>query len=157
MILLKNYFVNTTTGVDVLSVIHEVNRTLKEANAVEGLVCILVPEPGAALSVLEPLPDIVAEFKKAVQIFPGEGVETKNRRKEEIDIGPRIVAAMLGKSLQIPIKAGKLVLGSREEPILIDLEKHGRRREFYVQVIGEGGEQPGQGQQQQGRPGPARR
>jgi thiamine phosphate synthase YjbQ (UPF0047 family) len=139
MILLKNYFINTTGGVDVHSIIHEVNRTIREASANEGSVIIIVPEAGAALAVIEPLPDIVGLLKDALKVFPGEGVLTKNRRKEEIDVGPRIAAAMLGKSLHIPLSGGKLVLGAREEPVLIDLEKGGRRREFYVQVMAEGG------------------
>ncbi len=152
MILLKNYFINTTGDVDVESVIHEVNRTIREANATEGSIIIIVPEAGAALAVIEPLEDIVGLLKDALKVFPGEGVLTKDRRKEEIDVGPRIAAAMLGKSLHIPLSGGKLVLGAREEPVLIDLEKSGRRREFYVQVVTEGG-----GQQQQrpaGRPQP---
>ena len=152
MILLKNYFINTTGDVDVESVIHEVNRTIREANATEGSIIIIVPEAGAALAVIEPLDDIVGLLKDALKVFPGEGVLTKNRRKEEIDVGPRIAAAMLGKSLHIPLSGGKLVLGAREEPVLIDLEKTGRRREFYVQVIAEGG---GAGQQRPaGRPQP---
>lgn len=154
MILLKNYFVNTTEGVDVMSVIHEVNRTIREAAAQEGTVTITVPESGAALTIIEPLPDILGLLKDALKVYPGEGVLTKNRRKEEIDVGPRIAAAMLGKTLSIPLSAGKLVLGAREEPVLIDLEKTGRRREFVVQVAGEGG--GAQGQQAPGAAPPRR-
>jgi len=154
MILLKNYFVNTTGEVDVHSVIHEVNRTIREAAATEGSVIIIVPEAGAALAVIEPLPDIVGLLKDALRVFPGEGVLTKNRRKEEIDVGPRIAAAMLGKSLHIPLSGGKLVLGAREEPVLIDLEKGGRRREFCVQVMAEaaGAEQQRPAGRPAGRP-----
>lgn len=153
MILLKNYFLNTTEGVDLLSVIHEVNRTLREAAVPDGVVTLSIPEPGAGVVLLEPLPDILDQFRKALQLFPGEGVETLSRRKEEIDVGPRIAAAMLGRTMSIPFRGGKLLVGAREEPILVDLEKHGRRREFYVQILGEGGEQP----QAPARPGTARR
>lgn len=145
MIFLRNYFVNTTDKTDVLSVIHEVTRTIREANATEGLLTIIVPAPGAALTIIEPLPDIVEKLREAIRIFPGEGAETKNRRKDEISIGPRVAAAMLGKSIAIPIKDGKLLLAPREEPVLIDLETGGRRREFCVQIVFEGGEE------QQGR------
>jgi len=148
MILLKNYFVNTTDGVDVLTVIHEVQRTIREAGATEGTVTVIVPEAGAALAVIQPLPEIVELLKEALKVYPGEGVLAKTRRKEEIDVGPRIAAAMLGKSLTIPLSEGKLVLGSREEPVLIDLEKTGRRREFSVQVVTEAAQQ----QRPAGRP-----
>jgi thiamine phosphate synthase YjbQ (UPF0047 family) len=148
MIYLKNYFVNTTSEVDVMTIIHEVNQTIRESGAIEGTVNISVPEAGGALALIEPLPDIMDIFKEALRIFPGEGMRTKSKRKEEIDVGPRIAAAMLGKSLQIPISKGKLILGVREEPVLIDLEKGAKRREFYVQVIGE----PAAGAQQAAAP-----
>lgn len=154
MILLKNYFVNTTEDVDVMTIIHEVDRTIREAGATEGTVTIVVPEAGAALAIIEPLPDIVGLLKEALKVYPGEGVLTKNRRKEEIDVGPRIASAMLGKDLHIPITHGKMALGSREEPVLIDLEKGGKRREFYVQVMAEKAQAAGG---RQARPAPRRK
>lgn len=137
MILLRNYFISTTGEIDVKSVVHEVNRTVRESNAKEGLVTIAVPEPGAALTLIEMLPDVVAQLKEAVRIFPGQGMATKGPRKEDIDVGPRVAAAMLGRTLSIPLAEGRLVLGAREEPVLVDLEKGGRRREFCVQIMTE--------------------
>jgi len=136
MIFLKNYFVNTTAGVDVISVINEINFAVKDSKIPDGLVTVIVPEPGGALTILEPLPDIVAAFKETLEIFPGEG-STLSRRKEPISLAPRIKAAMMGKTAHVPLQKGKLVLGPREEIVLIDFEKTGKRREFYVQVIGE--------------------
>lgn len=155
VIFLRNYFINTTEEIDVLSVIHEVTRTLRESTIPDGLVTVIVPGPGGALTIVEPLPDVLDRLKEALGQFPGEGTQTVNRRKEEIPVGPRISAAMLGKSVQIPVSAGKFVLGPREEVVLIDFEREGRRREFTVQVMGEA---PQQQQQQQGRgPAPRRR
>ncbi|HPW45061.1 MAG TPA: YjbQ family protein [bacterium] len=151
MIFLRNYFLNTTPEVDVLSVIHEVTRTIRESAASEGLVTISVPAPGGALAILEPLPDIIAKFKEAIRIFPGENEQTKNRRKEEVLVGPRVVAAILGKSLSIPFKDGRLLLAPREEPVLVDLERKGLRREFYVQVVGADMRQQGRVPQQMAR------
>ena len=154
MILLKNYFVNTTSFIDVISVLHEVNHTLRESGVLEGLATAVVPGPGGAMAIVEPLPDIIDQLKETVSSFQGEGAKALSRRKEEIDVGPRVAAAMLGKFLQVPVAQGKLVLGSREEPVLIDMEKSGRRREFYVQIMGEG---PAAGQPARPAPQPRRR
>ena len=53
MIFLRNYFLSTTDGLDVLSIIHEVNRAISEGNAKEGLATIIVPSPGGALTIME--------------------------------------------------------------------------------------------------------
>lgn len=154
VIFLKNYFINTTQEIDVLPVIHEVHRTLRESNIPDGLVTVMVPGPGAGLTIVEPLPDVVGRLKEALGSFPGEGTGTMNRRKEEIPVGPRISAAMLGKSLQVPVSGGKLVLGPREEIVLVDFEREGKRREFFIQVMGEPPPQP---QQPARGPAPRRR
>jgi thiamine phosphate synthase YjbQ (UPF0047 family) len=80
------------------------------------------------------------KLRETVLAYASGGFETKNRRKEQLDVGPIIAAAILGRSLGIPLKDGRLVLGCREEPILIDFTKDGRRRELCVWLIGEGGE-----------------
>ncbi|MFH0799773.1 MAG: YjbQ family protein [Pseudomonadota bacterium] len=140
MILLKSYFIDTTEEVDVISIIHEINRTIREAGVQDGLMTVAIPAPGGAVTVLEPLPDIVQQFKEAIRVFPGEGMEVRNKRKEDISVSPRVTAAMIGKTLQVPIGGGKLMLGPREEVVLIDIERNGRRREFCVQIMGEAAE-----------------
>lgn len=150
MIFLKNYFVNTTGGVDVISIIHEIIYAIRDSKIPDGLVTVVVPGPGSAVTILEPLPEIVAQFKEALEIFPGEG-QTLSRRKEPIPVAPRIKAAMMGKTVHVPMQKGKLLLGPREEVVLIDFEKGGKRREFYVQVIGEAPAPPPAGRQPQRR------
>ena len=133
------------------SVVHEVLRTIRESGAKSGLATVIVPESGAALVIAEPLPDIVASLKDAVLRVQGTDASTKNRRKEEIALGPRLASAILGRSIQIPFDDGHLLLGTREEPLIVDIDQNMRRLEFKVQVMGEGGEDKG------GRPPPPRR
>lgn len=131
---LKNYFVNTTNGMDVISVIHEVNRAIKESSIPDGVVIVTA---GCAVTVIEPLPEIISSLKKTLMALPCEWTETKNTRGDEIGVGPRVLGALVGKSLQLPLKGGKLIMGPREEVVIIDMEKGGLRREFYVQVSGD--------------------
>jgi thiamine phosphate synthase YjbQ (UPF0047 family) len=116
-----------------------VSYAVRDAEATEGLVTVTVPGPGAAITVIQPMPEILSELREALKIFPGEGKEAMNRRKEPVKVGARVKAAMLGKSLSLPIKEGKILLEAREEIILVDFEAEGKRREYYVQVMGEGG------------------
>jgi len=78
----------------------------------------------------------------------GTDASTKNRRKEEVELGPRLASAILGRSLTIPFADGRPLLGVREEPLIIDFESNPRRLEFKIQIMGEGGEDKG------GRPPP---
>lgn len=151
MILLKNFFVNATEEIDVIPIIHEINRSVFEAQVPQGLAVVIVPAPGAALAIIEPIPDIIEQLKAAIRMFPGLGVLAKTRRKEEINVFSRVGSAMMEKSLAIPIKDGKLLLSPREEVVLVDLDDTGLRREFCVQITGEAPQQPQQQQQARGK------
>jgi len=136
MIFLKNYYTRTTEKVDVISIHADVMYAVRDSEAMEGLVTITSPAGGAAITVIEKLPEAYDALKDALAVYPAEGKKATTRRKEEIDLGARVKAAMLGRSLSVPLKDGRLMLGHREEVILIDCEATARRREYVVQVMG---------------------
>lgn len=137
MIFLKKYFVNTTAGIDILSVSADVRYAVRDAKASDGLVTVVVPGPGAGLILLEPLPELIDQFKTALAIYPGEGIETLTRRKEPVAVGPRIKGAILGRQVSLPLVRGEIVLAPREEVMLVDVETTGARREYVIQVLHE--------------------
>lgn len=139
MIFLKNYFTNTTKDVDVIPITHDLKYAVRDSGTNEGLVTVMMPGPGSSVTIIQPLPEIIDELKEALKVFPGEGKEAMTRRKEPVKVGARVKAAMLGKSVSIPIRDGKLVLGPREEVIMVDFESNAKRREYVIQVFGEGG------------------
>lgn len=139
MIFLKNYYTQTTEKVDVISIHADVMYAVRDSEATEGLVTIASPAGGAAITVIEKLPEAYDALKDALAVYPAEGKKATTRRKEEIDLGARVKAAMLGRSLSVPFKDGKPLLGHREEIILIDCEATAKRREYIVQVMGDGG------------------
>ena len=145
MIFLKNYFTRTTEKIDIISVHADVMYAIRDAGATDGLVTVVTPAPGAAITVIEKLPEAVDALKEALAVYPAEGKKATTRRKEEVDVGARVKAAMLGRSLSLPFKDGKLLLAARDEIMLIDCETTGKRREYAVQVISEeaGGEEEG--------------
>ena len=138
MIFLKNCFTATTKDVDVISIIHDLRYAVRDSGATEGLATVIVPGPGASVTIIQPLPEVIEELKEALKVFPGEGKEAMTRRKEPVKVGARIKAAMLGKSLSIPFSEGKPLLGAREEIVLIDFESDAKRREYLIQIISEG-------------------
>lgn len=139
MIFLKNYFARTTEEIDVIPITHDVRYAVRDAGLREGLVSVVVPDPGAALTIIESLDEVVAELAAALKMLPGGDKEILTKRKETVCVGARIRAALLGKSLSLPLKEGELVMGSREDIVVIDFERSARRRAFAVQVMGEGG------------------
>ena len=117
MILLKNFYVDTTKSLDLILITHEVRRVLKEAKSEQGFLVVFVPNPGAALAVMESDP-LLPEVRKALEPF----------------VANQLLRCFLPKTLTLPIEQSRLSIEPRQEIFLIDYETAGRRREFRVQI-----------------------
>ncbi len=84
MIFLRNYFIGTTDQVDIKSIIHEVNRTLRESGAKDGLIVISVPEHGAGLAICEGVKEITDSLKDTVIGLAGGGKQKTVEKKSSI-------------------------------------------------------------------------
>lgn len=139
MIFLRKCFFSTTVDVDVLSLIHDVRFALRDAHLPAGLITVVIPEPGASLLIFEPLPEIVRKMKELLPAWINVEGEALSKRKEPIAIAPWMRGAMLGRTLSVPFHEGSLLLGPREEIMLVDFEEVVRRRAVVIQVMGDEG------------------
>lgn len=100
---------------------HEVRRVVKEAKVQEGWVTVMAPWSGAALTVMENVPEKVGQVRSALESFLANGLGD----------------ALLAKSQVVPIHNGDLMIDPWQAVTLIDFDKAGKRRECCVQVYGE--------------------
>lgn len=142
MIFLKKYYVNTTDQWDCLPITHEVRYAVRDAQIPAGVVTVLVSGPGAGVTIGESMPEVATGLKEAFKRWgePTKGGKAKDQWRQPMDVEPRILAALLGRSVQVPFENGRLCLDPYSEVLLCDFESKGKRREFVVQVMGESGE-----------------
>jgi thiamine phosphate synthase YjbQ (UPF0047 family) len=137
MIFLKNYYINTTAEIDFLPATHDVKYAVRDAQAKNGLVTVIVPGPGASVALFEPAEGLIDEFRAVFEAF-GEGENKgKDKRGADVYLTPRVQAMMLGRTLSIPLKDGRLVMSPYDEIYLIDFNKKAQRREYTVQIMSE--------------------
>jgi secondary thiamine-phosphate synthase enzyme len=151
MIFLKSYFVNTTPETDFLPIMADVKYAIRDSQAKNGLVSIHVPGPAAAVTVFEPLPELIEELKIAFETFASESTQGKDKRKEDVFIAPRVQATLIGRSLSLPVKDGRVLIEPYEEVFLIDFDKKTGRREYYINIVAEDQAPPPKQQQPQQR------
>ena len=132
MILTKSFYTDTTKGLDVKVISHEVRRVIKEANTDNGSMTVVSPARGAGFLILD-VADKPETAKKSLETLQSNGT----------------LAYLLPKTLTIPIEKGKLSIDPWQELFLVDYEASAKRREFRVQVVTE----PPPPQPQQGEGG----
>ncbi len=114
-----------------------VQRAVEEAGIEQGLVSVFVPGSTAAITTMEYEPGGVHDLRSALgRLVPAEGDYEHNRLNHDTNSHAHIRAAIVGPSETVPVRDGRLELGTWQQVVLIDFDDRPRRRSVTVQVLG---------------------
>lgn len=115
-----------------------VARALRASTLKAGLATVAVIGSTAGVTTIEFEPGAVADLNRAwEQIAPRAGTYEHHLRWGDDNGSSHVRAAMLGPSLSIPFEAGRLLVGTWQQIVLVEFDTRPRTREVAVQFIGE--------------------
>jgi secondary thiamine-phosphate synthase enzyme len=128
--------VTTAGDGDVCPLSDRVTEVVRDAGVERGVVTVFVPGATAAVTAMEFEPGGVQDLKATLdRLIPPEGDYAHNRLNYDSNSHAHIRAAMFGPSCSIPVDAGRLLLGTWQEIVLIDFDDRPRDRTVLVSVV----------------------
>jgi secondary thiamine-phosphate synthase enzyme len=111
--------------------------TIVRAAGVErGVAVVFVPGATAAVTTMEYEPGGVQDLRVTFdRLIPRQGDYAHNRLNADTNSHAHIRAAITGPSESIPIEAGRLLLGTWQQIVLVDFDDRPRERTVLVSVI----------------------
>lgn len=104
-----------------------------------GIVVVFASGATGAVTAIEYEAGLVADMKGALErIAPVDIEYAHNQRWGDGNGHSHIRASVIGPSLVIPFANGKLLLGTWQQIVFLDLDNRPRYRRVVVQIIGEG-------------------
>jgi secondary thiamine-phosphate synthase enzyme len=123
---------------DMIDMTKQTSRVLRESKLEEGLVTVFVSGSTAAISTIEYEPGLINDFPDMLSRVVPNDIEYKHNETWEDGNGhSHIRASLIGPSLTIPFKDGKLMLGMWQQIVLFEMDTRQRTREIIVQIMGE--------------------
>jgi secondary thiamine-phosphate synthase enzyme len=138
MVELTMHQVDTTGQGDVRDLTEIVARALHASTLKSGLATVAVIGSTAGVTTIEFEPGAVADLNRVwEQLAPKDATYEHHLRWGDDNGSSHVRAAMLGPSLSIPFEAGRLLVGTWQQIVLIEFDTRPRTREVAVQFIGE--------------------
>ncbi|MCE7958263.1 MAG: YjbQ family protein [Acidobacteria bacterium ACB2] len=110
----------------------------------EGSALVFVPGSTAAVTTIEYEDGLLDDFPALFERIAPRGIRYGHEERWHDGNGhSHVRASLLGPSLAVPFSAGRLLLGTWQQVVLVDFDNRPRRRELVVQLSGEGREGPG--------------
>lgn len=131
----KEFTFSTRKRLEVVKVTELVEGVVKESGISDGLAVVYVPHSTLAVMVNEYEPRIVEDYLRWIERYvpPNAGW-----RHDEVDDNAHahIASAIIGSSRVIPVRNGRLALGTWQEVMVVELDGPRAARKLAVQVIG---------------------
>ena len=113
-----------------------VAAVVRQSGVTHGVVTVFVTGSTAAVTTMEYEPGGVADLRALLErLVPRAGEYQHNVRNHDDNAHAHLRASLVGPSESVPLVAGRLVLGTWQQLVLIDFDDRPRRREVHVQVV----------------------
>lgn len=119
--------IRTSRKYQVIDITSQVAEAVRKADVAEGICCVYVPHATAAVVVNEnDDPQVCEDLLDALGRLIPEGIWRHDR--VDNNAAAHIKASILGPSETIPVRAGRLLLGTWQAVMLVELDGPRERR-----------------------------
>ncbi len=128
--------ISTQGDADIVDITDGVERIVSTAGAGEGLVTAFVKGSTAAVTTMEYEPGGVHDLQATLdRLVPVEGDYEHNRLNHDSNSHAHQRASVIGSSESVPVREGRLALGTWQQLVLVDFDDRPRERTVIVQLI----------------------
>jgi secondary thiamine-phosphate synthase enzyme len=129
----------TTRGQgDAHDVTTAVAQAVADSRIVNGIATTFVVGSTAAITTIEFEPGAVSDLNRLFEtLAPRNGDYRHHLRWDDDNGSSHVRAALLGPSVTVPFTACKLLLGTWQQIMLLELDTRARRREVVIQIVGD--------------------
>ncbi len=134
----KKLLEKTQGRCDIIDITGKVQELIAAEKIRNGLVTLFVSGSTAALTTIEFEPGLIQDLKEFFEkLIPSDKKYHHDDRWGDDNGFSHLRASLVGPSLQVPIEAGKILLGTWQQIILLDFDNRPRTREVTVHLLGE--------------------
>ena len=130
--------INSKGENDIIDITTDVQKVVSESGLKEGICCIFVAGSTGTISTIEYEPGLKHDFPKALDKIAPKNQEYLHHETWHDDNGrSHVKATLMGASLTIPFQDKRIIHGTWQQIVFIELDTSARNRNIIVQLVGE--------------------
>ena len=130
--------IETNGDVDIVDITSDVQDVISKSKIKDGIVCVFVPGSTGSITSIEYEPGLMKDFPRALEKIAPKGIHYDHHETWHDDNGhSHVRASLMGPSTTFPIKNGKLIHGTWQQLVFVELDTGPRTRNIIVQIVGE--------------------
>jgi len=137
-IITKTITVSSKGENDMIDLTQSTSKAVQETDLKDGIVTIFVEGSTAAVTTIEYEPGLRTDFPKMLSRIVPENIEYEHDKTWHDGNGhSHVRASLVGPSLTIPFKDSRLLLGTWQQIVVIEMDIRQRKLQIILQIMGE--------------------
>ncbi len=133
-----NVSIHTKREGEIVDITDRIQGIIDEAELDNGVAFLFVPGSTGALTTIEYEPGLLSDFPNALERLVPKGIPYEHEKRWHDGNGhSHVRASLLGPDLSVPFQQRKLLLGTWQQIIFVELDVKPRDRTIIVQLIGD--------------------
>ena len=129
--------VSLSTGPDLIDITDKLTDCVARCRIIDGTVSAFMVGSTGSVTTIEYEPGVVADVKQAISRLVSPDLPYAHELAWHDGNGhSHVQAALLGPSISLPIRSGKLRLGTWQQVVAINHDNRPRKRSIEVTIIG---------------------
>ncbi len=125
------------TGPDMCNITLEFENLINESKIQTGNLCATMVGSTGSITTIEFEPGVVEDLKRAINSLAPPGLEYEHEKAWQDGNGhSHVQAALLGPSIVLPVRNGKLRRGTWQQVVAINHDNRPRTRSVEITIIG---------------------
>jgi len=123
---------------DVVNITDMVSSAVRNSGISNGIVNVFVVGSTAAVTTIEYEPGLVRDISDILErVAPKNHPYKHHERWGDYNGHSHVRAALIGPSISVPLRDGRLVLGTWQQLVFLELDTRPRERRVVLTVVGE--------------------
>ena len=123
---------------DMIDITTSISKAVEDSKVTYGIVTVFVAGSTAAVTTIEYEPGLKIDFPNMLSRIVPKNLEYEHDKTWHDGNGhSHIRASLVGPSLTIPFKDGRLLLGTWQQIVILEMDIRQRERKIILQIMGE--------------------
>ncbi len=130
--------VKTKGEVDIIDITDEIQKKADKSKIKNGIICVFNPGSTGTLTTIEYEPGLKKDFPRALEKIAPKNEYYNHHETWHDDNGhSHVRASLMGPSVTLPLIKGKVVHGTWQQIVFVELDTSKRNRNIIIQIVGE--------------------
>ena len=137
VVILDQIVVRLKTGIDIVDITFELQTIIGRSNIMDGILNATITGSTGSITTIEFESGVVSDLKRAIiRLAPSDDEYEHEKAWHDGNGHSHVQAALLGPSITLPIRNGKLSLGTWQQAVVINHDNRKRDRKIEITIMG---------------------